>query len=216
MILHLLFPPKCVLCGRILRRSELDLCRDCRSTAPVAGHCREQHRFIDHWTAVWYYEGKVRDSLLRYKFGRRRSYAQSYGRLLALRIGEELGNDFDVITWVPVSRRRRRKRGFDQVELLAKAVSRELELPAKGLLRKVRHNPAQSSLTSASQRRANVLGVYETTDPASIAGKRILLLDDIITTGATVQECAKMLLLAGAQSVQCAAMATGKNTAKGW
>lgn len=210
MILYLLFPPKCVLCGEILEPKVLDLCHDCRGKAPVVEHCREKHRFISEWTALWYYEGNARESLLRFKFARKRSYAQSYGRLLALRISEDLQNSFDVISWVPISRRRKAKRGFDQVELLAKAVSRELNMPAVKLLRKIRHNPAQSTLKGESARRANVLGAYNTVEPFPARGKRVLLLDDIITTGATVQECAKMLMLAGAESVCCAAVATRK------
>lgn len=216
MILRLLFPPKCVLCGGLLERQELDLCHTCRADAPIVEGRRQNHRFIEAWTALWYYEGHARESLLRYKFGRRRSYAPSYGRLLALRIQEELGSEFDAITWVPVSRKRRRHRGFDQVELLAKAVSRELGIPAVCLLKKTRHTPAQSSLSQSAERRANVLGAYEPVRPFPASGQRVLLLDDIITTGSTVQECAKTLLIGGAGSVCCAAVAVRKNNPKGW
>ena len=211
MILRLLFPPKCVLCGRLLQRQELDLCRDCREKAPTVEACRDRHRFVTRWTALWYYEGHVRESLLRYKFSGCRSYAKSYGRLLAMRISRDLGDCFDLITWVPVSRQRKAKRGYDQVELLAKAVSRELNVPAVRLLRKIRHNRAQSAINGASARRANVLGIYRAVEPFPARGKRVLLLDDIITTGATVQECAKTLALSGVEAVYAAVVATGKN-----
>ena len=75
------------------------------------------------------------------------------------------------------------------------------------LLRKKRNNPPQSGITGQAERRANVLGVYGVTDADALKGKRILLLDDIITTGATAGECARMLLTAGAEEVHCGAVA---------
>lgn len=210
MILRLLFPPKCVLCGGLLRKLELDICHACRENAPVTEGRRSKRRYLANWTAVWYYEGNARESLLRYKFSGRRNYAKSYGRLLAVRIEQDFPDGFDVLTWVPISRKRKYKRGFDQVELLAKAVGKELDKPAIRLLRKIRDNPAQSSLKHSAQRRANVLGAYQAVSPFPALGKRILLLDDIITSGSTAQECARVLLSAGAATVYCAAMAQSR------
>ena len=113
----------------------------------------------------------------------------------------DLQQQYDLITWVPVSRLRKWKRGYDQVELIATVVCRELKTTPTGTLKKIHHNPPQSRIISAAQRRANVLGVYKVINPETIAGKRILLLDDIITTGATISECAKTLMAAGAQEV---------------
>ena len=207
---ELLYPRKCILCGGLLHRNETDLCTDCRRETEDFRKFQRKIPRIGDFTAVWYYEGSVRESLIRYKFYNRRCYASAYGRLLALRVMEELESP-DVITWVPVSRRRRWKRGYDQVELLAQAVSRELELPAEKLLDKYRHNPAQSGLGTAEARRANVLGVYRPHKNAQIRGKRILLLDDILTTGATASECARVLLTAGAEEIIFAAVAAGRN-----
>ena len=122
--------------------------------------------------------------------------------------------NFDVLTWVPVSRLRRMKRGFDQVELLAKEVALQLGVQALPCLKKIRHTPPQSTLPTAAQRRANVLGAYVATNPECIREKRVLLLDDIITTGATVSECAQTLLLAGAKEVRCAAIAVASHEHK--
>ena len=80
-------------------------------------------------------------------------------------------------------------------------------LSATATLKKVRHNKKQSGLGDISQRRANVLGVYRVLDPEAVRGKRVLLLDDVLTTGATAGECARMLLTAGAKEVHCAALA---------
>ena len=156
---------------------------------------------------MWYYKDNVRQSLLRYKFARYRSYVPCYSRLLAMKLQTARFEDFDILTWVPVSRLRRMKRGFDQVELLARETARQLGIEAVPCLKKIRHTPPQSGLKTAAQRRANVLGAYTVLSPETIRDKRVLLLDDIITTGATVSECARMLTLAGAREVRCAAMA---------
>ena len=116
LIADWLFPPKCVLCRRVLKNGEIDLCSECRAEAPVFSQGNLKLQFLDSYAAVWYYEEKVRESLLRYKFGNRRSYAQNYGRLLAMKLLEIYPDGFDVLTYVPISRLRRLKRGYDQVE----------------------------------------------------------------------------------------------------
>ena len=206
----LLFPPKCVLCGNVLEKEELDLCKDCRMDAPEYPNRKSKRQFLDSFAAVWYYEGNVRKSLLRYKFHNARSFAAPYGRLLAMKLLELYPEGFDVLTWVPVSRLRKLRRGYDQVELLAKAVGKELGMDPVPLLKKVRHNRPQSGISGAEKRRANVLGAYRETDREAIAGRRILLLDDILTTGATTGECARVLKTAGAKEVHCAAVAAAR------
>ena len=203
----LLFPPKCILCGKVLEKEELDLCKQCRCDNPVYTHRKSKPQFLDSFTAVWYYEGNVRRSLLRYKFYNCRSFAHGYGRILAMKLLRENPEGFDCITWVPVSFLRKLTRGYDQVELLANAVGRELGMEPVPLIRKVRHNRPQSGISGEAERRANVLGAYRVKDPAAVKGKRILLMDDVITTGATAGECARVLLTAGAKCVSCAAVA---------
>lgn len=202
-----LFPEKCILCGKILQSEEMDLCRHCRINAPECPVSRKKYPYIDQWLALWYYEGYVRDSLLRYKFYNRQSYADGYARLLAMKLMKEERLDFDILTWIPISRKRLRKRGFDQVQLLAQKLGRELNILPVATLEKTRHNRQQSRIRGEAQRRANVLGAYSVLNPAEIAGKRILLLDDILTTGATAGECARVLQTAGAKQVYFAAIA---------
>jgi len=209
-IMGLLFPPKCVLCGSLLKKEETDLCRVCREEAPMYPNRKEKLQFLDSFAAVWYYEGSVRKSLLRYKFYNSRSYAVAYGKLLAMRIQEKHPEGLDLLTWVPVSPLRRFRRGYDQVELLAKAVGKELGMQPVPLLKKVRHNRPQSGIHTSEKRRANVLGVYREINREQIPGKRILLLDDILTTGATAGEAARVLLTAGAEEVHCAAVAAAR------
>ena len=209
-LMELLFPPKCVLCGTLLKAGETDLCRTCRTEAPEYPNRKIKLQFLDSFAAVWYYEGNVRRSLLRCKFQNARSYASCYGRMLAMKLLREYPEGFDVLTWVPVSRLRKLRRGYDQVELLAKAVGAELGMTPVPMLKKIRNNRPQSRLDSASARRANVLGAYKLLDGAQAKGKRVLLLDDILTTGATAGECARMLLSAGAKEVHCAAVAAAR------
>lgn len=212
-LLQLLFPPKCVLCGRILERDETDLCHRCRTDSPECPVSRNKLSFLDSWVAVWYYEGFVRRSLLRYKFRSTRAYAPAYGRMLAMKISREHPEGFDLLTWIPISRLRRLTRGFDQVELLARYVGQELGMEPVCLLRKVRNNRPQSGIRGQAQRRANVLGVYKVIDPRQADGKRILLLDDVITTGATAGEASRVLLTAGAKEVHFGAVAAARRHA---
>ena len=202
-VLNLLFPPKCTLCGTVLEKEETDLCRQCWVDSPECAGIHKNFSFLDSWAAVWYYEGNIRGSLLRYKFCHARHYAPVYGRMLAMRIQQEYPDGFDLLTWVPISRLRRLTRGYDQVELLAHFVAEELGIQPVPTLKKIRNNRPQSGITGQAKRRANVLGVYRTTSPQEVQGKRILLLDDIITTGATAGECARVLLTAGAKEVHC-------------
>lgn len=214
VIAELLFPRKCVLCRRLLEKDETDLCRNCRVEAPECSGFSSKFSFLDSWTAVWYYEDPVRESILRYKFGGARHYADCYGKLLAMKLQERHPDGFDCLTWVPISRLRKFRRGYDQVELLARAVGRELGIKPVRLLKKIRNNRPQSGISGQAERRANVLGVYRLTDPALVADKKILLLDDVITTGATAGECARVLLTGGASQVHFGAVASARHHGK--
>ena len=206
-----LFPRKCVLCRSFLGKEETDLCRACRVDQPEYRYGKKKVTHIADLTAVWMYQGHAAASLKRYKFSNARHYAPAYGRLLAMRILRDLPQA-DLITWVPVSRKRLRQRGYDQVELLAQAVSAELGIPAVKTLEKFRDNRANSGLRDPAERRANVLGVYRPVQPEAFRGRRVLLLDDIVTTGATASECARILLTAGAGEVFFGAVAAGGTT----
>ena len=211
---ELLFPRKCVLCGALLEREETDLCRLCRVEAPECAVYSTKFSFLDSWTAVWYYEDPVRGSVLRYKFSSARHYADCYGRMLAMRLLERFPEGFDCLTWVPISRLRKFRRGYDQVELLARAVGRELGMEPIRLLKKIRNNRPQSGISGQAERRANVLGVYRLKASADVENKRILLLDDVITTGATAGECARVLLTGGASEVHFGAVAAARHHGK--
>lgn len=200
MLLDLLFPRKCTFCRRLTQGGAM-VCPRCAAKLPYTGYSARQD--FPHLAACYsplYYTEDVRRSLLGYKFGGLRMYASAYGEFLAKCIDENRIS-CDSITWVPLSRMRLRKRGYDQARLLAEELSRRLSIPCIPLLRKMRNNPRQSATGNAEKRRRNVKGVYEALPDPDIRGKTILLVDDIVTTGATLSEAASVLQKAGAASV---------------
>lgn len=203
----LLYPRRCLLCHRFLEPGEPLLCPQCAGTLPepISGARRGSH--YRRWASALWYEDEVRDSILRFKFGGCAFYAEAYGPLLARAIRQELGEDWELLSYVPLSRLRRRKRGYDQTLLLAKAVGRELGREPVCTLRKRSRTRPQSRMLSQEERQRNILGAFSVPKPELVRDKRILLIDDILTTGATVSEAARILREAGAKEVQVAALA---------
>ena len=213
-LLDLLFPPKCAFCGALTEKDDQGICPTCQRELPWTKELRRRADFTTGVTAPLYYEGTVRQALLRYKFNGAPARGQTFGQRIAGELRRQGRDESDVVTWVPLSRKRLRRRGYDQARLLAEATAKELALPCERLLEKVRHTPAQSGLGTPEARRANVSGAYALAEPNRAEGKRILLVDDIITTGATVSECARILLLGGAVSVHAAAVAVPRKEKK--
>ena len=211
-LLDLLFPPKCVFCGKVLSGGERGFCARCQKELPwLTGEAAEQTgEFFSLCASPLAYRDQVRDSIRRYKFKGRQGYHKTYGRLVAQCVHDHLAGRYDLITWVPLSDKRKKERGYDQAFLLSSAAALELDDVAVETLRKVVNVAPQSGTGSAEQRRANISGAFECADEELVRGRRILLIDDIITTGATVSECARVLGLAGAESVVCAAVARGR------
>ena len=202
-LLDFFFPRHCPFCGRIVGK-EL-LCGTCEKALP---YCREVRTgSFGRCAAPLYYEGAVREAILAFKFRGKLEALDCFGSLMAQTAAEAFSGEFDAVTWAPVSRKRLRQRGYDQARLLCASLCVDWHVEPQETLRKVRYNPAQSGLEDAAARRANVLGVYEAVKPADIAGKRFLLVDDILTTGATLGECVRVLKAAGAADVVCLTLA---------
>ena len=209
--MDLLFPPKCVFCGRVLAGGDDNWCSKCTESLPFTFNSgRQEGQYYDLCISPLYYKDAVRKSILRFKFKGASAYADVYGRILADCIRENPDIDYDVISWVPLSSTRERSRGYDQAMLLALASALQLDDVAIETLKKPHDVRAQSELTGSDERRANISGAYEAADPELITGKCVLLIDDIVTTGSTLSECAKVLLAAGASRVVCAALARGE------
>ncbi len=205
-LLDLIYPPKCVFCGRLLHSGETDLCGKCRHSLPTFDGSVKRGKFYRQCWPVYTYEGAVVESIHRFKFSGMQQYAAAYGRLIAAML-LRCRVEFDVLTWVPISAKRRRRRGYDQSRLIAKTVAGELKVPCVRTLEKYRDNKPQSRQKNAARRETNVLNAYRSVHPENFAGKRVLLIDDIITTGATLTECSKILKIAGAGEVECAVLA---------
>ena len=137
--------------------------------------------------------------------------AKAFAPYLIQTIAEELGDEFDAVTYVPISALRRFRRGFDQTALLARYTAAAWNVKLEKTLYKIRNNPPQSSVETAWERRKNVENVFRTVNRTSIAGRRVLLLDDITTSGSTLEICADLLMQAGAKSVVCAALAGSRS-----
>ena len=174
---------------------------------PVTDGMRIRGDFFSECVSALYYEGAVKEAILRYKFGGAEAYAPAFGELVAERIYQDLDGKYDILSWVPLAPDHLRRRGYDQAYLIAKNAGDRLCRPVVPVLKKKRNVRAQSGTKTKDQRRANIAGAYTVPDPAAVTGKRVLLIDDIVTTGSTLSECAKMLLMAGAEDVMCATLA---------
>ena len=201
ILAEVLFPSKCVFCRKLLKSGEVDFCESCGKTLPFTGLQPIKVSGLEETFAPLYYRDAVCDSVRRFKFRNLSGYATCFGKLMAETVREKLSGRYDLISWVPVSDIRKAERGYDQSMLLAMAMANELgDVPVE-TLKKTIDVPAQSGIDNYAKRRANVLGVYETVDSDLISGRRILLVDDVLTSGSTLSECATELKAEGASEV---------------
>ncbi len=150
--------------------------------------------------APYLYQGQIKDLLWRYKFGHGRAAAE----LMAREVMIQLTANYDLVTFVPTAGRRRRQRGYDQAQLLAKAVARRLGRPCRPLLK--RQGQARQVGATRKQRLIQAQKSYSYAGP-DLTDQQVLLVDDVISTGATVTACADLLLANGAAQVDIAAFA---------
>lgn len=207
-ILDLLFPPVCPFCGKAGGGKAGVTCSGCEKAdfwVPLEQRVFSGRAFA-RCVCVGWYQDRLRDSVRQFKFHNHRSYATAYGKAMAEEVRRFLPGAYDCITWMPVSEKRLQERGYDQARLLAEAMGEVLNKPVLPLLKKVRDNPAQSSLTDGRDRATNVAGAYAVPDPTAVEGRRVLLTDDIFTTGSTLEEGAGTLMKAGCSQVVCAVL----------
>lgn len=177
----LLFPPRCAFCGK---PGVHGVCSECEKALPYCKTPLHERAEIGACLAPLKYEGIVREALLNYKFHGSQSRCTGFGDILAQAAAEHFGGEFDLVTYVPVSKKRKQERGYDQSYLLARETCRHWSVAPETLLQKTKDNVAQSSLSSREERQKNVVGAYTAVNEDKIKGKRILLIDDILTTGA--------------------------------
>ncbi len=207
-ILDFFFPRRCPFCGAVAGK-EL-LCNKCLRSLPFTGEHAVREGTFGRCAAPLYYEDRVREAILQFKFKAKLGGLSCFGMLMAECAAEHYSGAFDAITWVPVSKKRLKKRGFDQTRYLTGSMCVDWHVAPIETLRKVTDNPPQSTLETEEQRRANVLGVYEAVNAEQFRGKRLLLVDDILTTGATLSECVRVLKEAGAGEVMCLTLAMSR------
>ncbi len=206
-VLELIYPTRCAFCHSFTENGQ-KVCSRCIDELPynVDHAVHVNIRYAACCAAPFYYMKHVKHSLRRYKFHGLSAYSEIYGEFMAKSI-DEMGITCDIISWVPLSKKRYRHRGYDQAELLAEDLSGRFGIESRKLIEKTVDNPAQSGTGGPARRRANVKGVYKACAPDSIKGKRILLIDDIVTTGATLSECARILHENGAAEIFAATVA---------
>lgn len=215
-IVALMWPERCIFCGEPI--SALTLCCDaCRAEVtpirppicPQCGKSREdcacgghRHRY-DRVASPFYCSAAVHRGIVRLKRWDDPLAVGFFAEQMEAVVRREFRNEtIDAVTFIPMTARDRRNRGYNQGELLARALAKRLSLPLVAALEKCYQTKSQKFL-SAVERSGNVLGAFDVRRNVEVDGKTWLLVDDVITTGATVDECAKMLKLYGARRVLC-------------
>ena len=222
----LLYPSVCTICGRSIRAGEY-LCGDCetrvtRIVPPFCQACSEPfegsitgafpctncaHRTIYFDAAVAAYRGRgiVRQIIHEFKYGRQIHLRHLVARWLHAALDDERlrGSRFDIIVPVPLHATRLRERGFNQASLLAALLSAQTSISSKPLLERIRYTTTQTAL-DRSERMENLHNAFRLRKNADVRGLRVLLIDDVLTTGSTLSECARVLKRAGALSVYAA------------
>jgi ComF family protein len=192
--LDLIFPPKCEVCRQPGRDA---LCPACFS----------QIKFLGPQLGVYsaaVYDGVVKEAIRRFKFAKRKNLTEPLGILLVQYLAQAPGlkmTEVDVIVPVPLHRLRQRERGFNQAELLARVVGRYYDRPVANALARQKNTLAQFDLPR-EKRFSNIRDAFSIAEPAAVRGRKVLLLDDIYTTGSTIGECVRALKGAGARRIE--------------
>lgn len=235
-LLHLVYPPACSICGKRLSsdgQGILLICSDClmlvkKNRAPYCMRCgRSLRGHVDtrgaciacsgrdfHYERSWsclLYEGAVKEALHLFKYSGMISFINLFGDLLIqfLTDNELVLEGMDAILAVPLHPVKRRERGFNQAELLTAAIIARFALQdvSRSLRRRTATRPQHE--LDRKERYNNVRGVFEVINPALVCGKNLLIIDDLFTTGATMNECARVLKKAGAHKIHCLTLARG-------
>jgi ComF family protein len=225
----LLYPPVCTICGENVRAGEY-LCNWCAAkavpiVAPFCQKCSQPfegsitstftcancaHRTIYFDAAVSAYRGRgiVREMIHEFKYGRQIHLRHLVARWLKAALDDERIREsrFDIIVPVPLHAARQRERGFNQAGLLAALLSAQTSIPSKPVLERIRYTTTQTAL-DRSERIENLHNAFRLRKNADVRGLRVLLIDDVLTTGSTLSECARVLKRAGALSVHAATAA---------
>ena len=215
-IIKLLYPQRCKYCNIVidirreichtcentLQKIEGDICKLCGKKANDC-NCGHKKHFYKYICAPFYYDGAASRSIWRFKFRNQTKLSKVFAEDMANCFDTYYkGYDFDLCTFVPSSKESLKERGYNQAELLARDFSEITDIPCEEILLKTRETKIQHDLLSV-ERSGNLAGAIELKDRIDLENKRILLIDDIKTTGSTIDECTRILLFSGAQNVYC-------------
>lgn len=199
-ILNLIFPPVCSFCGKIDRNC---LCEDCKIKLKKLEHFNidrynKKDVYFNEHIYLFQYENFIREQIINYKFNNKPYYYMTFEKIFInnKKICDNL-KSYDIIVSVPMHNKKKRERGYNQTEIIAKQLSKDVEKQGTNLkyvnsLNKTKNNTAQS-LLNKKQRIENAKNAYSINETEIIKNKRILIFDDIFTTGSTANECAKIL-----------------------
>ena len=204
--INLLYPLHCAGCGKALdSHNQLSLCGHCKSAIRLNPRPPECGAY-----SACLYDGVLKELVHLFKYSGKLSLTKALQELMIDFVKEtpEIIQGIDMITFIPLQTRRLRERGFNQSEVLAFNIAKELGLSLKGLLEKTISTRHQNEL-SREDRLINLKGAFRIKNGVSIKGLQILLIDDVMTTGATLSECAKVLGKNGAKAVRCLTLARG-------
>lgn len=224
LFLDMFFPQRCLFCGKVCILPDRQLCKKCEEQIvlfeePICPKCgREKTRcscrkedtvYYKEVRAAYHYETSIRAALIRWKFRGKLDATEIFIREMLETYENEIKDGlFDIVTFIPASKRTIKERGFNQTELLARIFSVYSGIECRDWITRSFDGEVQHRL-SRYERLGNALGAFEVTDPGEVYGKTVLLIDDIKTTGSILNECAKMLMIAGAEDVYCLAVALG-------
>ena len=226
--LRFFFPNVCMVCGKVLssghncstKTKDLQICNSCLSKLPVR---RSSERWFPclsdpyegdpvpdlfAW-ALFHYEMPVTSILKDLKFRSRRFGGELISELMGMEFPKDLPVKWDAVVPVPLSEKRMETRGFNQAEVLAEGLCRHLDIPlCNNVIQRTRHTHQQSRFTEPAERQENVKGAFAVDPEWDITGWNILLVDDILTTGSTLHEAARILKESGAAEILCVVSAT--------
>lgn len=218
---NLFFPQRCCLCGKVIEWRQT-MCADCRREGPyvlppicdLCGRaedtcsCRKRRRHYERCVMPFYYDGIGKSGIGQLKNAADSAVADGFAAEMAEVMRREYGGiAFDCLMPVPQYPKDERKKGYNPAALLARALSRCTGIPYVDGLRKLYHTKPQKELRAVA-RSGNLLGAFTVDEPTAAKDKCVLLVDDTITTGSTLDECAKMLKIYGARAVYAATAAS--------
>lgn len=201
-ILNLIFPEVCGFCDKINKNNLCKTCELALSKYEINCITEVEDKYFDYLFSALKYENIVREKIIKYKFNEKSYLYKTFVKIIIKnkKIYSFL-KLYDIIISVPMHKLKKSVRGYNQSELIAKEISKQIEIKfEKNILVKQINTEVQSTLTK-TQRMKNVKGAFSITDFTKVRGKKIILVDDIYTTGSTVNECGKILKQAGAKEI---------------